>query len=222
MTSSHLILCRPLLLLPPIPPSIRVFSNEKPITLKKAGDVLQSINCRKNAVPHEGVCCPLHTQICPGRLWSWGPRAGHWKDGWDRVPALWSPNPAEKRDEQTHGYVPVGEELEYKCGGRGQFYHVGGKGQQEAAPCPGLRQEPKETLICWVRRGWEKRWQPERRLRGGAEQGLCTIPEQREVTAARSQRAGNIRGLQLQRQRHLTPQSSFKLMLSILKLAGST
>ena len=28
MPSSHLILCRPLLLLPPIPPSKRVFSNE--------------------------------------------------------------------------------------------------------------------------------------------------------------------------------------------------
>ena len=28
MSSSHLILCHPLLLLPPIPPSIRVFSNE--------------------------------------------------------------------------------------------------------------------------------------------------------------------------------------------------
>ena len=28
MPSSHLILCRPLLILPPIPPSIRVFSNE--------------------------------------------------------------------------------------------------------------------------------------------------------------------------------------------------
>ena len=28
MPSSHLILCRPLLLLPPIPPSIRVFSNK--------------------------------------------------------------------------------------------------------------------------------------------------------------------------------------------------
>ena len=28
MPSSHLIVCRPLLLLPPIPPSIRVFSNE--------------------------------------------------------------------------------------------------------------------------------------------------------------------------------------------------
>ena len=29
--SSHLILCRPLLLLPPIPPSIRVFSNQSPL-----------------------------------------------------------------------------------------------------------------------------------------------------------------------------------------------
>ena len=28
MPSSHLILCRPLLLLPPVPPSIKVFSNE--------------------------------------------------------------------------------------------------------------------------------------------------------------------------------------------------
>ena len=28
MPSSHLILCHPLLLLPPLPPSIRVFSNE--------------------------------------------------------------------------------------------------------------------------------------------------------------------------------------------------
>ena len=33
MPSSHLILCRPFLLLPPIPPSIRVFSNES--TLRK-------------------------------------------------------------------------------------------------------------------------------------------------------------------------------------------
>ena len=32
--SSHLILCRPLLLLPPIPPCIRVFSNESPLLIK--------------------------------------------------------------------------------------------------------------------------------------------------------------------------------------------
>ena len=34
MPSSHLILCRPLLLLPPIPPSIRVFSNESTLRIK--------------------------------------------------------------------------------------------------------------------------------------------------------------------------------------------
>ena len=34
MPSSHLILCRPLLLLPPIPPSIRVFSNEATLHMR--------------------------------------------------------------------------------------------------------------------------------------------------------------------------------------------
>ena len=33
MPSSHLILCHPLLLLPPIPPSIRVFSNESTLVV---------------------------------------------------------------------------------------------------------------------------------------------------------------------------------------------
>ena len=34
MPSSHLILCHPLLLLPPIPPRIRVFSNESPLRIR--------------------------------------------------------------------------------------------------------------------------------------------------------------------------------------------
>ena len=34
MPSSHFILCRPLLLLPPIPPSIRVFSNELTLRMR--------------------------------------------------------------------------------------------------------------------------------------------------------------------------------------------
>ena len=34
MPSSHLILCRPLLLLPPIPPSIRVFSSESALCMR--------------------------------------------------------------------------------------------------------------------------------------------------------------------------------------------
>ena len=34
MPSNHLMLCRPLLLLPPIPPNIRVFSNESPLRMR--------------------------------------------------------------------------------------------------------------------------------------------------------------------------------------------
>ena len=34
MPSSHIILCRPLLLLPPIPPSIRVFSSESTLCMR--------------------------------------------------------------------------------------------------------------------------------------------------------------------------------------------
>ena len=34
MPSSHLILCRPLLLLPPIPPSIKVVSNESTLHMR--------------------------------------------------------------------------------------------------------------------------------------------------------------------------------------------
>ena len=34
MPSSHLILCRPLLLLPPVPPSMRVFSNESALRIR--------------------------------------------------------------------------------------------------------------------------------------------------------------------------------------------
>ena len=34
MPSSHHILCRPLLLLPPIPPSLRVFSSESPLPIR--------------------------------------------------------------------------------------------------------------------------------------------------------------------------------------------
>ena len=34
MPSSHLLLCRPLLLLPPIPPSIRVFSNKSTLRMR--------------------------------------------------------------------------------------------------------------------------------------------------------------------------------------------
>ena len=40
MPSSHLILCRPLFLLPPIPPSIKVFSNESTLRMHEVAKVL--------------------------------------------------------------------------------------------------------------------------------------------------------------------------------------
>ena len=42
--SSHLILCHPLLLLPPIPPSIRVFSNVSPLRMRWPKDWSFSFN----------------------------------------------------------------------------------------------------------------------------------------------------------------------------------
>ena len=44
MPSNHLILCRPLLLLPPIPPSIRVFSNESALHMRWPKDWSFSFN----------------------------------------------------------------------------------------------------------------------------------------------------------------------------------
>ena len=56
MPSSHLILCRPLLLLPPIPPSIRVFSNEwKTLYTSIANNQYQ--------------CYPLTKDILSNRIW---------------------------------------------------------------------------------------------------------------------------------------------------------
>jgi len=46
MPSSHLILCRPLLLLPPIPPSIRVFSIESTLCIKWPKNWSFSFNIR--------------------------------------------------------------------------------------------------------------------------------------------------------------------------------
>ena len=43
--SNHFILCRPLLLLPPIPPSIRVFSNESTLCLRWLEFLLATFGC---------------------------------------------------------------------------------------------------------------------------------------------------------------------------------
>ena len=52
MPSNHLILCCPLLLLPPIPPSIRVFSNESTLRIK----------CQSTGVSASASVLPMNTQ----------------------------------------------------------------------------------------------------------------------------------------------------------------
>ena len=60
--SSHLILCRPLLLLPPIPPSIRVFSNESTLYMR----------CQSTGVSALASFLPKNTQDwCPLEWTGW-------------------------------------------------------------------------------------------------------------------------------------------------------
>ena len=56
MPSSHLILCRPLFLLPPIPPSIRVFSNEWKMLYTSIAN-------------NQYRCYPLTKDILSNRIW---------------------------------------------------------------------------------------------------------------------------------------------------------
>ena len=53
MPSSHLILCRPLLLLSPIPPSIRVFSNESTLRMRWLGRLKWGWKIHKGLPPAE-------------------------------------------------------------------------------------------------------------------------------------------------------------------------
>ena len=56
MPSNHLILCRLLLLLPPIPPSIRVFSNESPLRMRLFSSVQSLSRVRLFATPWITAC----------------------------------------------------------------------------------------------------------------------------------------------------------------------
>jgi len=64
MTSSHLILCRPLFLLPPIPPIIRVFSNESILCMrwpKYWWCSIMSFSLTRHGPQHTRLPCPSPT-----------------------------------------------------------------------------------------------------------------------------------------------------------------
>ena len=66
MPSSHLILCRPLLLLPPIPPRIRVFSNESTLHMRwpKYWSFSFSISPSKEHPYYNFCCCSKRKMMC--------------------------------------------------------------------------------------------------------------------------------------------------------------
>ena len=55
MPSGHLILCHPLLLLPPIPPSIRVFSNESTLRMLTISKIIFSFECPCTVCKHKNT-----------------------------------------------------------------------------------------------------------------------------------------------------------------------
>ena len=69
MPSSHLILCHPLLLLPPIPPSIRVFSNESTLPGNTFRFHRVKAQFHKTSPPY--LRYQLQAHLSPGLLTNW-------------------------------------------------------------------------------------------------------------------------------------------------------
>ena len=77
MPSSHFILCRPLLLLPPIPPSIRVFSNESTLRMRWPKYWSFSSNISPSN-EHPEWCWSWNSNT----LATWWEELTHWKRPW--------------------------------------------------------------------------------------------------------------------------------------------
>ena len=69
MPSSHLILCRPLLLLPPIPPSIRVFSNESTLRMRWPKYWSFSFSIWEISLPSAQFCHEPKTTLILKNFW---------------------------------------------------------------------------------------------------------------------------------------------------------
>ena len=91
MPSNHLILCRPLLLLSPIPPSIRVFSNQS--TLRMLPYSKRNEQSRDKALPHLSDLTYVGPEYCSFPMCTWempmhsSPWIAHQPEGLSWVPS---------------------------------------------------------------------------------------------------------------------------------------
>ena len=70
MPSSHVILCRPLLLLPPIPPSIRVFSNESTLRMRHVHTAIFKMDNQQGpTLQHVELCSMLCGSLDGSGVW---------------------------------------------------------------------------------------------------------------------------------------------------------
>ena len=84
--SSHLILCRPLLLLPPIPPSTRVFSNESILPIWSTFALWSTFaNSHQYTFAHCPVITAHITCSCAGETACWIPVCALAQPGWDQI-----------------------------------------------------------------------------------------------------------------------------------------
>ena len=96
MPSSHLILCRPLLLLPPTPPSIRVFSNQSTLRMRWpkywsfSFSIIHYTSIKKNN--NKNGCDVSRAQLCNNWCIS----------GWADTDSHWSENSAARRSQFPH------------------------------------------------------------------------------------------------------------------------
>lgn len=123
----------------------------KPIALKKGAILCKAQTAIKMQFPTKGFAAPPHSEL------SWpapelGAQGGTLRRWMGQGSCLAEPE-SSREERRADTWL-----CSSRRGAGTQMWErpilpCWRRGQQEAAPCPGLRQEPKGTLICWVRRG---------------------------------------------------------------------
>ena len=138
MPSSHLILCRPLLLLPPIPPSISVFSNESTFRMR----------CPKyRSFSFSIIPSKEHTGLISFRR-DWLEKCKS-KPQWGII-SCWSEwLPSKSLQTINAGEVVEGREPSYTVGGNPTWYsHYG----EQCGDKTGEKKRKKTTLKNWKKK----------------------------------------------------------------------
>ena len=146
MPSSHLILCRPLLLLPPIPPSIRVFSNESTLCMRwTAEGPLEEVGT------HEGCSVAKKKrhiwQIGPSTSGRWSRLTSREKNHVDRIFLRYD---VMRMTFYVYGFIPPNRKLQDFPGGSVVKNLPAKVGDTDSIPGPGGFYMLRMQLSSWA------------------------------------------------------------------------